>query len=176
MPGGAASPAGRYRFPASRLPPGTHPTRGSPQPPPAGSPCALRPPPAGRRPAWPVPALAEDARPGGPGRGGGRAVGPRRSPRGQPRRRRKAGRDREVRLRLHQAPRSCPAPNTVANVAASGFMAKAPALLPLPPPPPPRAEVPVTRLSTPRLGEEEPRLHLASGSGRVQRLLGVWWG
>lgn len=118
-------------------------------------PIALRPPTSTRRApprlARPSSALAEDARPGGPSRSGGRAAGARCSPQGQRRRRHNAGRDREVRLRLQQAPRSCPAPNTVANAAALGFMVKAPALLPLPPPPPPRAEVSVTRRPTPRL-------------------------
>lgn len=43
-----------------------------------------------------------------------------------------------------------------AAAAASGFMAKTPAPLPLPPPPPPRAEVPVTRRSTPRVRGRSP--------------------
>lgn len=118
-------------------------------------PITLRPPTSARRApprlARPSSAFAEDARPGGPSHGGGRAARARRSPQGQQRRRHNAGRDREVRLRLQQAPRSCPAPNTVANAAALGFMVKAPALLPLPPLPPPRAEVPVTRRPTPGL-------------------------
>lgn len=136
------------------MPAGTRPARGSSYPPPTDcrSPCALRP--AGAAPPSPAQLdarLAEDARPGGPSRGGGRAAGARCSPQGQRRRRHNAGRDRDVRLRLQQAPRSCPAPNTVANAAALGFMVKAPALLPLPPPPPPRAEVSVTRRPTPGL-------------------------
>lgn len=177
-PGSAASVAGRYPSHPAGLPPRNAP--GPRIPVPAARRVTPRPPTSARRApprlARPGPALAEDARPGGRDRGGGRAAQVRRSPRGPPTRRHNAGRDREVRLRLQQAPRSCPAPNTVINAAASGFMAKAPALHPLPPPPPPRAEVPVTRHSTPGLGGEEPRLHSASRSGRVRPRPRSSWG
>lgn len=55
-----------------------------------------------------------------------------------------------------------------AAAAALGFMAKTPAPLPLPPPPPPRAEVPVTRLSTPRVRGRSPASilrHVPAASG-----------
>lgn len=59
-------------------------------------PCALRPPSAGRRPAWPGPARRSPRTPGpgGPSRGGGRAAGARCSPQGQQRRRQRRPRQR----------------------------------------------------------------------------------
>lgn len=62
--GSAASGAGRYLFPPGRLAARTHPARRSPVSAARGSPSALRPPPAGRRPAWPGPAERSPRTPG----------------------------------------------------------------------------------------------------------------
>ena len=102
----------------------------------------------------------------GPGGGWGRAATYRgrsaglragRVARAPPRRRREDdGSERNSKLRFRRAPRPVLASNAAAAAAASGFMAKTPAPLPLPPPPPPRAEVPVTRRSTPGLRGRSP--------------------
>lgn len=148
-PGSAASVAGRYLFPASRA--AAEDARGPRVPVPAARRVTPSPPTSARRApprlARPGSRLGRQARRPGPRRGKG-GPGPPLTAGSAEKETQRRPRHR-VRLWFQQDPRSCPAPNTVANAAASGFMAKAPALLPLPPPPPPRAEVPVTRHSTP---------------------------
>lgn len=138
-PGSAASVAGRYLFPASRV--AVEDARGPRVPVPAARRVTPRPPTSARRApprlARPGSSLGRQARRPGPRRGKGGPGPPLTAGSAEEETQRRPR--HKVRLRLQQDP------NTVANAAASGFMAKAPALLPLPPPPPPRAEVPVTR-------------------------------